>query len=708
MLIKTASLIAKHPKTVAIVALLLLIPCVWGYMRTGVNYDLLSYLPAELNSVQGEEVLDQTFGVAASSILILEDLSPKDMQALKAQIRTAPGVKDVIWSDSIIDLGFPTAYLPEAVKSILYSADGSATLMLIRHDGTAASEDTMESIAAIRKLLNAKSYLSGMSAMLADMKSSILPQVPIYMAVAVALALAVMLLAMDSWLTPFLLLLALSAAVLYNMGTNLFLGEISFLTQSVSAILQLAVTIDYSIILLDRYKEELGYSTDRREAMAKAIATTFTALAGSSLTTLFGFLALCFMQLTLGFDIGFVMAKGVALGVLTVVTVLPALILLFGKHLERYSHKPCLPHFDKLNTFLLKRRKVLTVVFFILFIPAYILQANTEKYYSMDRMLPADFPSVVGLSKLKTDFHMATTHFIIVDDALPPATLAALAKDIQEVEGITSVLSLYSFAGPAFPQSMIPEPLQGITQKEGKQLMLVNSSYASATEEVNTQIKTLQELVYSADPGGMVTGEGVLYKDLIETADTDFQVTAFISIAAIFVLISILFQSLTLPVLLVGIIELAIFINLAISRLTGSEIPFIAPTVISCIQLGATVDYAILLTTRYREELRHNLKADDAVRKAANASCRSIMQSCMVFFVATVGVYVISDIPIIQSLCVLLARGAIVSGIVIIGLLAPLLRFFDPLIRKTTRNWDTRGKRHEARSKKAEGMHHGV
>ncbi len=697
--------IANHPKIVMTICLILIIPSVICYFNTFINYDILSYLPADLNSVQGEQVLDETFHNAASAVIVVEDAAPKDVARLKEKISKVEGVSQVMWIDSVMDISVPAEMLPDEIREIFYSADGSDTLMMVQFAGAGASEETMNAIDEIRSLMYKNCFMSGMSAIMKDTKDLADSQAPLFIVIAIALALIVLGFTLNSWVLPFVLLAALGTAVIYNMGTNIFFGQISYITQCIAAILQLGVTMDYSVFLIDRFEEERARSTDNTEAMAKAIRGTFTSLCGSSLTTVFGFLALCFMSFTLGLDIGLVMAKGVVLGVLTVVTFLPALVLLLDEKIENSRHKSYIPKFDKLNGFTIKHRRILAVLFVLLFIPSFIAAQNIDVYYNMDRALPADLPSIAGLTKMKEQFNMTTTHFIIVDDSIPAKDLTEMSERIKEVDGITGVISLNTFVGAAIPTAVLPEDILEICQKDGKQMMMVNTCYSAATEEENAQIDTLREIMASYDANGYITGEGALTKDLVDVTDRDFMVTSIISVAAIFLLVAVIFRSISIPVILVASIELAIFINEAISCFMGSTVPFIAPTVISCVQLGATVDYAILLTTRFREELQHGAPRKEALLTAANQSCRSIFQSALVFFAATFGVYMICDIAMIQSICAMLARGAIISALVIILLLTPVLYVCEPLIHKTTWHWRTPaapgGKRRAKKSKTA-------
>lgn len=677
---------AKHPKTVLLLALLLLIPALIGFVCTGVNYDILSYLPDELESMQGEQVLDETFNTAGISIIITEDMQPKYTLALKNEILKVEGVSSVIWVDTLADIGIPADALPDVLKNIFYSADGTKTMMLVRYDPAGGEGSDLKAIAQIKTLLGENAFMSGLSVIVDDTREICDSQAPLYIAVAVALALAVMALMMESWFQPLIVLLSLGIAVLYNMGTNFFLGEISFITQCVAAVLQLGVTMDYSIFLIDRYSEEKEHYSTREEAMAAAVTKSFAALAGSSLTTVFGFLALCFMHLKLGFDIGFVMAKGVLFGILTVVFVLPSIVLIFEKQILKYRHRSFIPDLTKVNVFTLKHKKAFALIFLLLLAPSYLIQKDIDLYYSMNKALPGYLTSMQGFEKLKNDFDMACTQFVIVDDSIPAAKLMEMEKKLENMDGVSSLLAYNSIVGPAIPDDILPDEIMQLCKQDGLQLLLVNSKFDPATPELTAQLQQMEQIVKSYDPNAYITGEGAIEQGLIDTTDRDFAVTAALSVAAIFILIAIVFKSVTLPIILVLSIELAIWLNLSLSVIMGKEASFVDPTVINCIQLGATVDYAILLTTRFREELRFAPK-QEAMLKAVKMAQQSIFQSAAVFFAATFGVYVVCDIYIVRGMCALLARGAIISEIVIVLFLAPLLVVCEGFIAKTTPSW---------------------
>ncbi len=697
---RIAKFIAYHPKTITIIAVLLLIPAAIGYINTFVNYDILSYLPGDLDSVKGENELDETFNSASMSFLVIEDMPSKDVAALKEKIAKVDNVSSVIWVNDIADISIPQEIIPQAVKDVFYSKDGKCTMMLIQYKYKAVTDETMKAIEDVRGLLNNQCFLSGMGVIMKDTRDLADSQAPIFIAIAIAIALVVMTFCMESWVEPWVLLAALCMAVVYNMGTNLIFGQISYITQCIAAILQLGVTMDYSVFLIDRFEEEKPKYADKRDAMASAIQGAFLSLSGSSLTTIFGFLALCFMDLSLGKDIGLVMAKGVVFGVLTVTIVLPALVLQCDKIIHKYRHRSFIPKFDKLNNFVINHKKVWVAIFLVLFIPSYIMQSNVNVYYSMDRMLPDDIGCIAALNKMKEEFNMATSHFIIVDDSLDASDLVKMENEIKGTAGVTNMVAYNSFVGSGIPDSMIPDELKSIAKSGGRQMILVNTSYVAATDECNEQLTKINNIVKKYDKNGYVTGEGAMYKDLIDITDHDFKLTSVLSILSIFILIAIIFKSISIPTILVMSIELAIFVNKAISFATGTTLSFIAPTIIGCVQLGATVDYAILLTTRFREEMRNGHNKLDAIKIAANASDRSIFQSALVFFGATFGVFLTCDIKIVKEVCLLLARGSLISAGVIVFMLTPLLLVLEGLIEKTT--YDFLGKKFKLKMKKKE------
>ena len=687
MIRKISQFISSHPKTILLIATLLLIPAIVCYLATNVNYDILTYLPEDLESVRGERILDETFNDAAMAMIVTEDYELRDVSRMKAEIREVDGVRQVMWVDDIADVSIPESMLPKILSSVFYSADGKSTMMMVQFVESGSSARTMQALREIRRIMDKNSFMSGLSAITLDTKELADAQAPLYIVIAIALALIALCFTMRSFALPFITLVSLGYAVLYNMGTNLIMGEISYITQCIAAILQLGVTMDFSVFLIDRYEEEKQKFPDKADAMSSAIQATFVSVSGSSLTTVAGFLALCFMQFTLGLDIGIVMAKGVLLGLVTVLTVLPAFVLCFDALIQKTAHKSFVPRFGGLNAFVLKHKAVAAIVFVLLFVPSFLGQKSVKVYYNMVNSLPQDIASVVALEKLKDEFDMAGTHFILLPEDAPASDVSAMTEEIKAVDGVTLCLSLHSVVGGAIPLSMLPDNVRSICVKGGWQLMMVNSEYETASDALNAQIEQITAIVKSYCPGAVLTGEGILTKDLIEVTNRDFTVTNIISIGAIFLLILICFKSVSMPVLLVLSIELAIMINESISFLTGTEIPFIAPTVIGCVQLGATVDYAMLMGTRFKEELQRGRDKYEAIRIAADESDRSIFQSASVFFLATFGVYVSCNISIIRSICALLARGSLISAAVIILCLPSVLVLCEGVINKTSLHW---------------------
>ena len=685
MLDRIAHLLTRKPKLVALIAAAMLIPSALGYLGTRVNYDILTYLPQDLESSQGERLLEEPFHMAATSMLIVEGMPATYTNDLINAIKDVPSVSNAVWLSNAVGIQIPIDFIPVNLRELFYAGD--ATMMIIQYDKSGADQETMEAIDAIRAICNEKCFLAGFSVVIKDTKDLVDRELPVYVGLAVILSLAAMSLTMESVVLPFVFLTSIGMAIVYNFGTNIFLGEISYITQAIAAVLQLGVTMDYSIFLYHRYKEEQSRWDDKRDAMAKAIAAAFTSLSGSSLTTIAGFLALCFMRLTLGRDIGIVMAKGVVLGVATVVLVLPALLLLFDKQIEKHTHKSLLPNFSKLNHAVIRRRRWMMALFLILFLPALYAQSHTGVYYKLDEALPQDMASIVANNKLKDEFDMAGSHFILLRDDIPATDMNRLESSIREIDGITSVLSYHAMLGSGIPDFFIPEEVRNMLKQGGWQLLMVNSEYATASDEVSVQLQTLNVLVKQYDPEAMITGEAALTDDLITTSAVDFQVTNYISIGAILLIVAWVFRSLSMPVVLVAAIELAIFINQGIPYFTGTVIPFVSPTIIGCVQLGATVDYAILLATRFREELQNGKSSVEAIEIAATASDGSIITSSLVMFCATLGVGLISEIEIISSICVMLARGALISAVMSMFLMPSILCVCEPLIHKTSLHW---------------------
>lgn len=687
MLEKIAHSLSRKPKLVALIAVALLIPSAIGYAATRVNYDILTYLPQDLESAQGMNLLEEPFQMAATSMLIVEDMPAGYTNSLINEIKDVPGVSTAVWISNMVGIQIPTDMIPASFRDLFFSGEG--TMMIIQYEKAGASEETMNAISEIRSICNEKCFLAGFSVVIKDTRDLVDKELPIFVGLAVVLALAAMLLTMESTVLPFVLLANIGLAVLYNFGTNVFLGEISYITKAIAAVLQLGVTMDYSVFLYRRYEEERGNYDDKRDAMAQAIVAAFRSLSGSSLTTVAGFAALCFMRLTLGRDIGVVMMKGVVLGVATVILVLPSLVLLADKQIDKHKHKSLLPDFTGLNRFILKHRVAIVVISIALALPAYYAQKHASVYYKLDESLPRDLPSIVANGKLKDEFDMATNHFILLRDDLSAADMSEMEDRLNEVPGITGMISYHSLLGTGIPDFFIPEEVRDMLKQGGWQMMMLNSSCETASDQAAEQLRQINAIVKEYDEGAMVTGEAAMTEDLIETTAVDFVVTNYISILAIFLIVMIVFKSISVPAVLVAAIEFAIFLNQGVPYFTGTEVPFVAPTVISCIQLGATVDYAILLASRFQEELRSGKDRHEAALIAGASSDASIITSALVLFCATLGVSFVSSIDLIGAICVMLARGAVISALVSIFLIPSLLCVCEPLFNKTTLYWRT-------------------
>ena len=687
MLEKIAHSLSRKPKLVALIAVALLLPSAIGYAATRVNYDILTYLPQDLESAQGMNLLEEPFQMAATSMLIVEDMPAGYTNSLINEIKDVPGVSSAVWISNMVGIQIPTDMIPASFRDLFFSGDGA--MMIIQYEKAGASEETMNAISEIRSICNEKCFLAGFSVVIKDTRDLVDKELPIFVSLAVVLALAAMLLTMESTVLPFVLLANIGLAVLYNFGTNVFLGEISYITKAIAAVLQLGVTMDYSVFLYRRYEEERGNYDDKRDAMAQAIVAAFRSLSGSSLTTVAGFAALCFMRLTLGRDIGVVMMKGVVLGVATVILVLPSLVLLADKQIDKHKHKSLLPDFTGLNRFILKHRVAIVVISVVLALPAYYAQKHASVYYKLDESLPRDLPSIVANGKLKDEFDMATNHFILLRDDLSAADMSEMEDRLNEVPGITGMISYHSLLGTGIPDFFIPEEVRDMLKQGGWQMMMLNSSCETASDQAAEQLRQINAIVKEYDEGAMVTGEAAMTEDLIETTAVDFVVTNYISILAIFLIVMIVFKSISVPAVLVAAIEFAIFLNQGVPYFTGTEVPFVAPTVISCIQLGATVDYAILLASRFQEELRAGKDRHEAALIAGASSDASIITSALVLFCATLGVSFVSSIDLIGAICVMLARGAVISALVSIFLIPSLLCVCEPLFNKTSLYWRT-------------------
>lgn len=678
--------VVKFRIPILIISILLLIPAGLGYVNTRVNYDVLTYLPEDIETMQGQDILVKDFGTGAFSMFIVDGMEDKEVSALKAKIENVEHVQKVLWYDSLADISMPKSMIPKDVYEVFNSDTG--TMMAIFFDEGTSSDGTMDAIGEIRKLAGKQCFLSGMSAIVTDTKNLAEKETPLYVLIAVVLAVIVLGLTMDSYFIPLLFMLSIGMAIVYNLGSNYFFGEISYITKALVAVLQLGVTLDYSIFLMHSYEEQqVRYNGDKERAMAHAISQTFSSVIGSSVTTVAGFIALCFMTFTLGMDIGVVMVKGVILGVIACVTILPSMILCCDKWIMKTMHKPFLPDIGKISDKVTKRYMIYVILFLVLLFPAIYGNNHTAVYYNLDETLPKDLPSIIANEKLKKDYDMNTTHMILVDSSVESADVAKMIDKMDNVDGVKWALGLDALIGPAIPQDMIPNSVRDMLKNDKYQLLLVNSEYKVASDELNAQIKDLNKILHKYDKGGMLIGEGPLTADLIDITDTDFKTVSMVSIGIIFVIILILFKSISLPVILVGVIEFAIFVNMGIPYYTGTKLPFVASIVIGTIQLGSTVDYAILMTTRYKRERNHGAEKYDAITTAHRASAQSIMVSALSFFAATIGVGLYSNIDMISSLCILMARGAIISMIVVIFVLPSMFMVFDKVIVKTSKGF---------------------
>lgn len=679
---KISKFISYHPRLVLLVMTILLIPSWIGYKSTGVNYDILSYLPANLESTQGQEILDKDFKNAATGMLILKG-DDYDADKLKEEILKIDGVEDVISKSSLVGDTFPNEFLPDNIRDAFYAED--STLLMVKFSESSSSFKTMEAIDRIKAIESKEKFLSGISSLVKDTKDLIDRETPIYVGLAVALALVVLSLANESTIIPFLFMLNIGYAILYNFGTNIFLGEISYITKAIAAVLQLAVTTDYSIFLYHRYVEKKKKNENKNEAMAKAIDSTLASIFASSLTTFAGFLVLLLMQLGLGKDIGLVMSKGVLLGLISTVVVLPPMILLAEKLVNRFNHKVLLPGFEKTANFTIKHRKKLFVVFLILFIPAIYGARNTDLYYNLDRSLPQDLDSIVALNKMKEDYNMASSHFIVVKDDLSKTSINSMIDEIENVEGVNNVLSINSMTGITIPSEILPEKLKKNFEQNGYQMIMVNSKYQTASSEVNKQVGEIDKIVKDHDPEGKLTGEAVLTKDLTILSDRDFKMVNVASIVVVFIIIAVVFKSLAIPIVLIAAIELAIFINMGIPFYFGHTIPFITSIIIGVVQLGSTIDYSILMMDRFLFEYKKHRDLEKALDLSVRETSKSIVTSALSFFAATIGVGIYSKMEIVSTICIFLARGAIISMLVIIVFLPAIIGVTIPFIEKTTK-----------------------
>lgn len=688
MVIKFGKWLTRHKAVVLIIAFLLLIPATIGYVSTRINYDLLSYLPNSLETVSGQDTMVDEFGMGAFSMVVVEDMEKKDIVALKEKLKKVNHVEDVIWYDDAMDITVPTEMLPDKLREGLFN--GNATMMIALFDNTTSADSTMDAITEMRSIVKKQAFISGMSGVVTDIKNLAMAEMPIYVVVAAVLSLLILLLTMDSLVTPFIFLLGIGMAIVYNMGTNMVFGEISYITQALTAILQLGVTMDYSIFLLESYEaNKVRYDGDKNRAMAHAISNTFTSVTSSSITTIAGFAALCFMTFKLGMDLGLVMAKGVIIGVIVCLTVLPALILCFDKAIDKTTHKNLIPNLDGLSKKIVKGWPVVLVLFLVLLGPAMYGNSNYEIYYDIAGALPQSLDSAVANKKLEEKFNMNSTHIVLMKNGMASKEKSEMLKKIEDVKGVKWALGIDSFKGVSVPSSMIPKKLESKLKSDNYEIAFVCSDYKAATDEVNSQIADINKIVKKYSKDSMVIGEAPLTKDLQDVTDIDLVNVNYVSVAAIFLIILITFKSILIPVILVMVIEFAIFLNMSVPFYTHESLPFVASIVIGTIQLGATVDYAILMTSRYHKErvVRRKSKKE-AIDIAHKTSIKSIMISGMCLFASTFGVTMSSSIDMIKSICTLLSRGAVISTIVVILVLPAMLTVFDKWICKTT--WDMR------------------
>ena len=685
MMIKLSKAIVKHRSLILIIAAVLIIPSVIGMAGTRINYDMLSYLPDDIETIEGQDILLKDFGKGAFSFVIVDGMEDKDISKLRGKLEKIDNVDSVIWYDSLMDISVPKEVLPDEIYNAFNSGD--STVMAVFFKTSTSADETMQAIKEIRKTAGKSCFVTGMSAVVTDLKDLCEHEEPIYVGLAVLLCCAAMMLFMDNWIVPFVFLLSIGSAILLNLGTNYFLGEISYITKALAAVLQLAVTMDYSIFLWHSYEEQKArYSGDKQRAMAHAIKATISSVLGSSVTTIAGFIALCFMSYTLGLDLGVVMAKGVLLGLIGCITTLPALILVFDKLLEKTMHKPLMPPLNALTGFVVKRSWIFILVFALLVVPASVCynRANKEVYYDMTQSIPDDMECAIANSKLKDEFAVGSTHMLLVSADTDGKSIRNMMSEMERTDGVKYVLGVESVVGSLIPEEVIPDSVKNILQSENWKLYIINSEYTTASDEVNAQISELNKILKKYDESGMLIGEAPCTKDMIDITNHDFQVVNAISIAAIFIIIAIVLKSVSLPIILVAVIELAIFINLGIPHLTGTSMPFIAPICISTIQLGSTVDYAILMTTRYKRERSRGEDKRSSVATALKTSIPSITVSALGFFAATFGVAVYSDVDLISSLCNLMARGAIISMFCVIFILPAMFMLFDKVICATS------------------------
>ncbi len=695
-MIRFGKWVVKHRSLILIIGILLLIPSAFGYFHTRVNYDILNYLPDEIDTMKGQEIMVDEFGTGAFSMCVVEGMSDKDISKMRKEMCKVDGVKDVLWYDSFLDLSVPVEMLPDNIKDVFINKDADSTILFVLYPNSISADETMDAIESLRKVMNKQCYLSGMSAVVTDTKNLSNKETPIYVLIAVILSTIVLALAMDSAIIPVFFLLSIGMAIVYNLGTNVIKGEISYVTQALAAVLQLGVTMDYSIFLWHSYEEKQQvYPGEKGRAMAHAISNTISSVVGSSITTVAGFIALCFMSFTLGMDLGVVMAKGVVFGVICCVTVLPSMILIFDNAIEKTKHKVILPDLSGISKWVTQHFYIFLILFFVLIGPAVYGYTHNTVYYDLAGTLPESLESITANNKLEEQYHMGATHMVLLDANTPTKDVVKMTKEMEKVDGVKAVLGLDSIVGSTIPKDMLPDQIREVFESGKYKMLLIMSEYKVASDEVNEQCDTLKQMVKDCDENGMLIGEAPCTKDLIETTDEDFKMVSAVSIGVIFVIIAFVFKSITLPVILVAVIEFAIFINMGIPTYTKTAIPFIASIVIGTIQLGATVDYAILMTNKYKRARHNGLEKKEAVIEGMKGSVQSIIVSALSFFAATFGVGMYSNIDMISSLCTLMARGALISMVVVILLLPTMFMIFDKVIIHTSAGFINKEKQAE-------------
>lgn len=687
-MIKFGKKVVKFRIPILIISFLLLIPAAFGYVNTRINYDILSYLPGDIETMEGQDILLDEFGTGAFSLCVVQGMDEREVVALEEQMRDVEHVKDVIWYDTLADISIPMDILPDEIREAFNNEEKNSTLMIVTFDTSMSADETLNAIEEIRGLTKEQCFLSGMSATVADIKKICNSEAVIYVIIAAGLSALVLALTMDSFLVPVFFLLSIGMAIIYNLGTNFISGEISFITQALAAVLQLAVTMDYSIFLWHSYQEnQERFPGDKDRAMAHAISNTISSVVGSSITTVAGFVAMCFMTFTLGMDLGIVMAKGVVLGVIGCVTILPSMILVFDKAIEKTKHRAIIPDLGKIGNFVTKKYVVFIVLFFLILGPALYGYTHNEVYYDLAGTLPEELESVQANNKLEEDFDMGATHIILADSNLPSKDAYAMINEIKDLDGVALVLGEDALIGPAVPKEVIPEEMLETLDNGKNQMIYVMSEYKTASDEVNAQCDAIKEIIKRYDESAMLIGEAPCTQDLITITDKDFKTVSAVSIVLIFIIIAVVLKSISLPVILVAVIEFAIFINMGIPSYTGTVLPFIASIVIGTIQLGATVDYAILMTNKYKRARSKGAEKQEAIATALNSSLQSVIVSALSFFAATFGVGIYSSIDMISSLCSLLARGAIISLLVVAFILPAMFMVFDKLILYTSKGF---------------------